>query len=136
MPVTMQDNMKTILFTTLLLFSVNGFAFNWTKITETSGETFYIDVNNMKKRNGLVYVWVLADQDEPSQFNQGNAYSFITKQKVDCEEETTTVLSATFHGRPMGNGRIVYEYNPNKVTYERPNTAGYTLMKFACRYAE
>ena len=42
--------MKVILFTTLLLFSVNGFAFNWKKVGEnTDGDTFYVDVSNIKK---------------------------------------------------------------------------------------
>ena len=59
--------MRVILFTTLLLFSINGFAFNWTKVSEnTDGDSYYVDVDNIKKHNGLVYFWTLGDYPGPS----------------------------------------------------------------------
>jgi len=48
--------MKKLLLLTLLCFSINGFAFNWQKVAEnTSGNSFYVDIDNIKKHNGLVY---------------------------------------------------------------------------------
>tara|TARA_A100001015_G_C14928334_1_gene687428 strand:+ start:293 stop:499 length:207 start_codon:yes stop_codon:yes gene_type:complete len=59
--------MKVVLLTTLLLFSINGFAFNWKEVTTNrSGDTYYVDVSNIKKHNGLVYYWQLDDFLEPS----------------------------------------------------------------------
>ena len=80
--------MKVILLTTLLLFSVNGFAFNWKKVTDDeSGNSFYVDVGNIKKHNGLVYYWELNDYLEPL---MGTANSNISKYKVYCAEEKQT----------------------------------------------
>ena len=53
--------MKKLLLLTLLCFSINGFAFNWKKVIETSRGDSYIDIDNIKKRNGLVYYWRLDD---------------------------------------------------------------------------
>ena len=54
--------MKKLLLTALLCFCVNGFAFNWKKVGETvSGNSFFVDVDNIKKHHGLVYYWELAD---------------------------------------------------------------------------
>ena len=56
----MQDNMKVFLLTTLLLFSINGFAFNWEEVAEDpKGDSYYVDVDKIKKHNGLVYYWRL-----------------------------------------------------------------------------
>ena len=57
--------MKTIIFSILLLFSINGFAFNWKKLAENRNGDSYIDVDNIKKHNGLVYYWMLGDFFEP-----------------------------------------------------------------------
>ena len=54
--------MKIILLTTLLLFSVNGFAQNWEFVVQSEdGPSYYVDVDNIKKHNGLVYYWRLVD---------------------------------------------------------------------------
>ena len=54
--------MKKLLLLTLLCFSINGFAFNWKKVTESvMGDSVYVDVDNIKKHNGLVYYWRLVD---------------------------------------------------------------------------
>ena len=43
--------MKFIFFTTLLLFSVNGFAFYWKKVIERKGKSFYqFDDDNLKNK--------------------------------------------------------------------------------------
>ena len=49
--------MKITLFSIILLFSINGFAVNWKKLSENkSGSSFYVDVENIKTR----YVKVVA----------------------------------------------------------------------------
>ena len=128
----MQDNMKVIFFTTLLLFSLNGFAFNWKKVVEI-GNSFYVDVDTIKKHNGLVYYWQLTDYIEPSPYGD---YSSITKYKVDCGEEKQIFLSGTYYSQPMGKGRITSEGTTNSIEHPKPNTIRYALMKFACDNAK
>ena len=122
--------MKVILFATLLLFSVNGFAQNWGFVVQTKyGDTFYVDVDSIKKHNELVYYWRLIDYIEPTEFGD---YSIITKYKVNCVEEKQFRLSSTYYSQPMGKGRITDEFTPNKLFYPKPNTVAYEVMKFVC----
>ena len=125
--------MKVILLTTLLLFSINGFAFNWKKVVESkSGDIYHVDVDSIKKHNGLVYYWMLVDYLEPI---HSVANSIISKWKVDCVEEKETFMNSTWYSQSMGKGKIIYEDTPNKIEYPNPNTVDYIVMKFACNNA-
>ena len=126
--------MKVILFTTLLLFSINGFAFNWVEVAEDpKGDTFYIDIDNIKKHKGLVYYWELVDYLKPL---GDEVYSHLVKWKVDCGEEKRNGLTVTTYDQSMGKGKILGEWNPNKTYHPRPNTVGHSTMKFACDNAK
>ena len=126
--------MKFIFFATLLLFSINGFAFNWKKVTEgfNNGHSFYVDIENIKKHNGLVYYWMLVDRLEPTTIGVNSS---ISKFKVDCVIEKLTRINSTFYSQSMGRGKIITETTPNKILYPKPNTVTYTVMKFACNNA-
>ena len=127
--------MKTILFSILILFSINGFAFNWKKVIEiTNGNSYYVDVDKIKKHNGLVYYWELVDILEPLKLGGGSANSSINKYKVNCVEEKQTWLNVTAYSQSMGRGRIIVEETPNKILYPKPKEVGYTVMKFVCDY--
>ena len=126
--------MKTIFFSILILFSVNGFAFNWKKvIANTVGDSYYVDINSIKKRNGLVYYWELGDYLEPL---TGGANSSIFKYKVNCVEEKVTLLNLTLYSQSMGKGRIIGEDSPNKIEYPKPKEVGYIVMKFVCDHTK
>tara|TARA_A100001015_G_scaffold318627_1_gene439060 strand:+ start:668 stop:1039 length:372 start_codon:yes stop_codon:yes gene_type:complete len=123
--------MKKLLLLTLFFFSINGFAVNWKKvIVDRSGDSYYVDISNIKKRNGLLYYSRLEDYLEP----KNGDYSFIRKFKVDCSEGKRIWLSDTFYNRPMGKGKITGEINPKEISYPKPNSIGYVVMKFACDY--
>ena len=123
--------MKTILFSILILFSINGFAFNWKKVSEVLGNSIYVDIDNIKKHNGLIYYWRLDDLLEP--YKDGTN-SYIGKWKVDCGEEKQTLLNYSFYSQSMGKGKILLEDTPNKVLYPKPKTIARIVMKFACYY--
>tara|TARA_A100001011_G_scaffold244650_1_gene252673 strand:+ start:299 stop:676 length:378 start_codon:yes stop_codon:yes gene_type:complete len=123
--------MKKLLLLTLLCSSINGFAVNWKKvIVDRSGDSYYVDVENIKNRNGLLYYSRLEDYLEP----KNGDYSFIRKFKVDCTEGKRIWLSDTFYNKPMGKGNITGEINPKEISYPKPNSIGYVVMKFACDY--
>tara|TARA_A100001011_G_scaffold177111_1_gene185801 strand:+ start:103 stop:474 length:372 start_codon:yes stop_codon:yes gene_type:complete len=123
--------MKTILISILILFSINGFAFNWKKVIDSvDGESYYVDVDNIKKHNGLVYYWFLVDLPK---LKIGD-HSLISRWKVDCGEEKQTILSHTYYSQAMGKGRITFDDTFNKINYPKPNTVGHTTMKFVCDY--
>ena len=129
--------MKTILFSILILFSINGFAFNWKKVgKDVEGNSYYVDASNIKKHNGLVYYWSLNDFLEPVTGPLGNINSVIYKFKTNCEEEKQTGLNGTFYSQLMGKGRILYEHSANEIEYPKPNEVRYLVMKFACYYSK
>ena len=125
--------MKTILFSILILFSINGFAFNWKNVAENDMGDAYVDVDNIKKRNGLVYYWTLDDYLEPPdvRFN-----SIISKFKVNCVEEKQTWLNGTYYSQSMGRRKIIVEDNSDETQYPKPNSVGYIVMKSVCNYVK
>ena len=130
--------MKKLLLTSLLCFCVSAYAVNWKKVTEgfNHGHSYYVDIDNIKKHNGLVYYWELVDYLEPI----GNVNSTIYKWKVDCGEEKLTWLSETTYSQSMGKGRIVGDVSGEikfkKIHYPKPESVGYEVMKFACDNAK
>ena len=126
--------MKKLLLTALLCFSINGFAFNWKKVTESKkGHSFYVDVDSIKKHNGLVYYWLLADYLEPTSDGDNSS---ISKWRVDCGEEKETLLNTTWYSQLMGKGKILQEDTVSWDRYPKPKSFRYKIMKFACANAK
>ncbi len=100
------------------------------EVYENKFGDFYIDVDNIKKRNGLVYYWMMDVWLE----SLGVVNSTINKFKVNCLEEKPTWLNVTAYSQSMGRGRIVDEKTPNEIQYPKPKTPAYITMKFACDY--
>ena len=134
--------MKKLLLTVLLCFCLNAYAFNWMKVTENSMGDAYIDVDSIKKGNGLVYCQVLIDNLKSI---AGASYSSIGKWKVDCRNEKVVWLSLSSHSESMGKGKVTsanYHFSnlvgltPNKTLYPILNSPYYNLMKFACDNAK
>ena len=125
--------MKRLLLLTLLCFSINGFAFNWKLVfVDSKGTSYHVDLDNIKKHNGIVYYWRLADYLEP--IRGGN--SSLNKYEVNCREEKKTLLRSTWYSQSMGKGRIVTDNAPNITSYPKSNLHTHQLMKLACKYAK
>ena len=71
--------MKKILFFTLICFCLNVHALNWKKVLVDRSDSYYVDVDNIKKKNGLLYYSRLEDFLKPKNGN----FSFIRKFEVD-----------------------------------------------------
>ena len=99
------------------------------------GDSIYVDVDNIKKHNGLVHYWMLADLLEPVDGGSlGIANSAIEKYKVNCVEEKQTQLNLTYYSQSMGRGKILLEDTPNKILYPKPKSVAHIGMKFVCDY--
>ena len=107
-------DMKKLVLTVLLCFCLNAY------------------VDNLKKRNGLLYYSRLEDYLEP----KNGDYSFIRKFKANCSEGKRIWLSDTFYDQPMGKGKITGEINPKEISYPKPNSIGYVVMRFSCDYVQ
>ena len=134
--------MKKLLLTTLLCFCVNAYAFNWVEVTGNSMGDSYVDVDSIKKSNGLIYCLVLIDNLKSI---AGGPYSSIGKWKVDCLNEKVVWLSLSSYSNSMGKGKVtsanyhssnLVGLTPNKTLYPTLNSPYYNLMKFACDRAK
>ena len=133
--------MKTILFSILILFSINGFAFNWKKVIESkSGDITYVDVDSIKKRNGFVYYWILIDYLKSTEIG---THSDISEYKVNWLDEKQTWLSNTFYSQPMAKGKITTEKIPvwnyygstlNEIRNLTPGSLEYNILKEVCHF--
>ena len=120
--------MNVIFFFILLAFSADGFAFNWKKVAENNVGLYYVDINSIKKQDGLVYYTDLVDFRES--FN--NDYSAISRYAVDCEREKQKWLSLTTFSKRMGKGIINSRSKPDEVIYPQSNTIYFFIIKNVC----
>ncbi|OUV03055.1 MAG: hypothetical protein CBC42_04565 [Betaproteobacteria bacterium TMED82] len=135
--------MKNFLLISLLLCSIRGFAFSWEKVGENAvGNSFYVDVDNIEKRQGIVYYKSLIDFLKPT---KNGAYSHVSKYKVDCVEQRQTWLSNVFYNKPMGKGERIIEAIPvwnhygstlNEVRSLSPGSIEDRVTRFVCDRTE
>ena len=131
--------MKRILLFSLLCFFVKAHAVDWVKIGENKNkDSFYVDVENIKKNNSFVYYWNLINLLDQTKIG---AHSYISKYKVDCVHEQQIWLSNTFYNQPMAKGKIITNSIPvwnhygstlNEIRYLAPGSIEDRIMKFVC----
>ena len=117
----------TLVFT--LMFSSTSFA-GWTKLGKnSSGDTFYVDFERIRKVDEFDYWWELRDYLKPHQgvlsgkkFTQGDCKLFRFKN-----------LSYSFHKEPMGGGTGKIDKSPDKEwRYPPPNSSVEGILKEVC----
>tara|TARA_A100001015_G_C14993486_1_gene715093 strand:- start:986 stop:1333 length:348 start_codon:yes stop_codon:yes gene_type:complete len=113
-----------------MLLSINSFAFKWIKVAENELGKYYVDVDSIKKENGVVYYSDLIDYLQP--FNDD--YSAISKYKVNCEDEKQTWLNLTTYNQSMGKGIINSKSNPDETIYPKSKTIYFFIIKYVCNY--
>ena len=123
--------MKTLIFSTLLLITINGFAFNWKKFYENPMGESYVDIDNISKRNNVVYYSRLFDYLQTSPIGVNSS---ISNFSVDCISEKITWISSIYYSKQMGKGDVVKKGTFNKRLYPRPDTVDYETMKFVCNF--
>ena len=115
-----------------ILISLNSYG-EWKKITENFyGDSYYIDFDSIKARNGYVYYWGLSDYITP---NNGNMSSKIYYQ-VDCELDKYKFLSGTFYNESMGKGKSETSTPPDDWMYLSPDSAYEVVIDSVCDYVE
>ena len=125
--------MKSLLtISTLVLtvmFSSTSFS-GWTKLGKnSSGDTFYVDFERIRKHDGYVYWWELRDYLKPYQ-------GVLSGKKFthgDCKLFRFKNLSYSFHKEPMGGGTGKIDKSPDKEwRYPPPNSSVEGILKEVC----
>jgi len=124
--------MNKIFFIFILLFPLSSFA-KWTMIgTNLDSTTFYVDLERIKKLDGFIYYWELANFSKP-RLSYLSVKSF---RKVDCKLLGSRTLTVTFYKEPMGAGTLSKGYDtPDKEWgYSPPQSIGEDVLKTVCSY--
>jgi hypothetical protein len=121
--------MKKLILIFALLFSTPSYA-EWTLVGKSNnGDTNYIDLGRIRKNDGYIYFWVLADYLKP---NDGYISTKMYLQG-DCKLFRLKYLTFIFHKEPMGKGDFNRYNEPDKEwTYPNPNGLSEITLKAAC----
>ena len=126
--------MKKLLLIFTLSFSAAMYSSpvraEWTRVIENmSGDTFYVDFERIRKHDGYVYYWTLANYLKPTETGMLSAKAYI---QADCKLFRHKHLSFSFHKEPMGEG-TGNTFNPDQDwQYPPPNSSRETILKLVC----
>jgi hypothetical protein len=123
--------MKKIIFIAFLFISINSYAVKWEKVVDLDGDSYYVDIENIKSHNGFVYYWTMYDYLEP--LAELGYLSGIGKYKVDCEKKKQTWLTLSLYSLNMGKGKLLSDEKPNQTVFLQPRMPMYKAMEFACK---
>ena len=127
--------MKKLLLIFALLFSTALYSSpvraEWTQVSENEdGNTFYVDLERIRKHDGYVYYWELWDYLKPSETGMLSSKSYV---QADCKQFRFKDLSFSSHKEPMGNGAAETDNTPDKDwEYPSPNSSHELLLKLVC----
>ena len=119
-----------ILLCSTVMFSSPSYA-EWKKVSEgVSGNTFYVDLERIRKNDGYVYWWTLSDFLKPDKWGY---LSFKIYNQGDCKLFRYKRLSFSFHKEPMGGGTGSVDNNSDKNwRYPAPDRADENILKSVC----
>ena len=126
--------MKSLTIFLALTFSVmfsSSLYADWTKASKnTSGNTYYVDFERIKKHDGYVYWWELGDYAKPTKYGDLSAKVY---NQGECKLIRYKHLSFFHHGQPMGGGTGEKHTPENpKWIYPPPNSVAETILQSVC----
>jgi hypothetical protein len=126
---------KLLILTTFLSLIMTSMAHaKWTKVAENvNGYTYYVDLEGIKKHDGKVSFWELADYLKPTKYGVLSHKSYI---EAECDRFRYRDLSATYYKSPMGEGTISFSNNsPEKEwNYPPPSSSSEIVFKAVCNH--
>ncbi|MDA7843396.1 hypothetical protein N9A26_00115 [bacterium] len=104
--------MKQLILILTFLFPVSSFA-DWAEVVTTGdGTTYYLDVETIKERNGLVYYWILIEYSKPS---STGVLSAKRLWELNCNApRKQRIISFSYYSTQLGTGTPLVTYNEEK----------------------
>ena len=106
----------------------------WTEVAKSvAGDTFYVDLERIRKHDGKVYYWTLGDYLKPE---TNGVISAKIYAEAECDRFRYRWLSGTFFRGPMATGEVSSSNNtPDKEwNYPPPNSDSETVLKAVCNH--
>jgi len=118
----------TLLYATVV-FSSPSYA-DWMEMSKgVDGDTFYVDLESIRKYEGHVYFSRMIDYLYPI---KGYLSSKVCIQG-DCKLFRLKYLSLSYHKKPMGGGAgDINIYNNPKWSYPPPNSSIENILELVC----
>ena len=119
----------------MMMFASPSYA-EWTEVSKSvDGDTYYVDVERIRKHGGYVYFWYLNDYLEPTKYGHLSSKNY---NQGDCKLVRYKFLSSSFHKEPMGEGTGEIVTPTGKSAnwyYPSPNSVFEITLKRVCEYA-
>ena len=98
------------------------------------GSSYYLDLDNLKKKNEYSYVWMMTNNGTPTKGSLGDSFSDISFVEVYCGiPAKLRFLQATFFSEKRGKGSSLGNFNEAKPwLYPRPDTVQSNLISEVC----
>ena len=125
--------MKIFLTLFVLLFSSSSWG-EWTFIASTDrGDSYFVDLETIKKQKAYVYYWELVDYVIPIQDIAYSAKNYIV---TDCNLLGFKYLQDIYYSEPMGKGSIVHSSNipDTEWRFNSPESTGVAELKRVCDF--
>jgi hypothetical protein len=118
---------STLVFT--MMFSVISFA-EWTAVSnDTDNNTWYVDFERVRKVDGYVYFWTLANLTKPDQDGDLSYKGYI---QGDCKFFRRKNLQISYHKERWGNGSAVNATVSDEWQYPTPNSSDEIMLEAVC----
>ena len=114
------------------MFSAASWA-EWTAVAEgVYGTKVYVDLERIRKANGMVYYWTIQDFLEPS---SGGDLSNKVYYKADCKTMRTMRLSFSAYKTPMAEGTADDTWTPpEKWLSAQPDSVLEIILQAVCAH--
>ena len=124
---------KLLTLSILLLtitFSSNSYAENWSNFGNSGkGDNYYLDLENLRKKDGYLYFWVLVDFLNQTQWGDLSAKYYY---QGDCGPLKVKQLSIIIYKKNMARGASNTLSPDQEWIYPPPSTPVGSLLKHLC----
>ena len=122
---------KLLLLVLSLIISFNSYgqeltSGSWSKLFEYEGTSWWLNLERIQERDGLVYYWYLSSDDKESR---------TVLSENDCMLSRAKVLQNVQYDKPMMEGEAIYLPTDDDWIYFPPDSIGETLQYIACDIA-
>ena len=120
---------KLLLLLFSILISFNSYA-DWTRITDTVNDIYYVDKNTVMEHNGYIFWWELHDLKKPA----AGYKSAMVYMQGDCGIYRYKGLEYKAFNEQMGRGEETNLGTEDDWRFISSGSAGEVVMDYVCDY--